>query len=117
MTPAGPTGPVSVGVAVRGEGGEDGAGGGRLIVLGDADFASNRFVDYLGNKDLFVNSANWLVREESLIAARAQAKETGREQFFVTEEQGAVAFWLAAVAQPVVFFVAGIVVFARRRSR
>ena len=82
---------------------------GRVIVLGDADFATNGFVDYLGNKDLLVNSANWLARDESLIAARAQQKEAGREQFFVTETQGRMAFWLAAVVQPAVFFAMGIV--------
>ncbi len=89
--------------------------GGRLLVLGDADFASNAFVDYLGNKDLFVNAANWLARDESLIAARAQRKESGREQFFVTEAQGRMAFWLAAVVQPGIFFVLGIAAFTRRR--
>jgi hypothetical protein len=88
---------------------------GRLIVLGDADFATNGFVDYLGNRDLLVNAVNWLAREESLIAARAQQKEAGREQFFVTETQGRMAFWLAAVAQPAVFFAFGIYAFIRRR--
>jgi len=93
----------------------DGAKPGRLIVFGDADFATNAFVDYLGNRDLLVNSVNWLAREESLIAARAQQKEAGREQFFVTETQGPMAFWLAAVAQPAIFFAFAIYVFVRRR--
>ncbi|TMA71938.1 MAG: hypothetical protein E6J72_21135 [Deltaproteobacteria bacterium] len=93
----------------------DGAKPGRLIVFGDADFATNAFVDYLGNRDLLVNSVNWLAREESLIAARAQQKEAGREQFFVTETQGRMAFWLAAVAQPAIFFAFAIYVFVRRR--
>jgi len=93
----------------------DGAKPGRLIVLGDADFATNAFVDYLGNRDLLVNSVNWLAREESLIAARAQQKEAGREQFFVTETQGRMAFWLAAVVQPAIFFAFAIYVFVRRR--
>ena len=93
----------------------DGAKPGRLIVFGDADFATNAFVDYLGNRDLLVNSVNWLAREESLIAARAQQKEAGREQFFVTETQGRMAFWLAAVVQPAIFFAFAIYVFVRRR--
>jgi len=93
----------------------DGKKPGRLIVLGDSDFATNGFVDYLGNRDLLVNSVNWLAREESLIAARAQQKEAGREQFFVTETQGRMAFWLAAVVQPAIFFAFGIYAFVRRR--
>ena len=79
-----------------------------MIVLGDSDFATNGVIDYLGNKDLLVNSVNWLARDESLLAgARRRSKEVGREQFFVTETQGALAFWLATVVQPAVFFAAG----------
>jgi ABC-type uncharacterized transport system involved in gliding motility auxiliary subunit len=89
--------------------------GGRLIVLGDSDFASNGIIDYLGNKDLLVNSVNWLARDESLLSARAQSKEVGREQFFVTETQGAWSFWLATVVQPALFFAVGTWVFLRRR--
>jgi hypothetical protein len=88
---------------------------GRVIVIGDSDFATNGIIDYLGNKDLFVNAINWLARDESLLAARAQTKEIGREQFFVTETQGAWSFWLATVLQPAAFFAAGLVVFLRRR--
>jgi ABC-type uncharacterized transport system involved in gliding motility auxiliary subunit len=88
---------------------------GRVIVYGDADFATNGVIDYLGNKDLLVNSANWLARDDSLIAARAQQKEVGREQFFVTEAQGKMAFWLAAVAQPALFVAVGVGIFLRRR--
>jgi hypothetical protein len=88
---------------------------GRVIVIGDSDFATNGIIDYLGNKDLLVNSINWLARDESLLAARAQSKEVGREQFFVTETQGAWSFWLATVLQPALFFAAGAIVFLRRR--
>jgi hypothetical protein len=112
--PGGPTAPQVVGAAKVltpvGEGKP-----GRLLVLGDADFAANKYLDYLGNRDLLVNAANWLAREESLIAARAQQKESGREQFFVTDAQGKMAFWLAAVVQPAVFFALGITAFVRRR--
>ncbi len=88
---------------------------GRVIVVGDSDFATNGILDYLGNKDLLVNSINWLARDESLLSARAQSKEVGREQFFVTETQGAWSFWLATVLQPAAFFAAGMLVFLRRR--
>lgn len=100
-------------VPTRTAGGEEGEA--RVIVYGDADFASNGAIDYLGNKDLLVNSANWLARDEELIAARAPQKEVGREQFFVTEAQGQAAFWLAAVLQPVLFLAVGVAVFVRRR--
>jgi ABC-type uncharacterized transport system involved in gliding motility auxiliary subunit len=106
-----PTGALLVGAAVV----PTETRGGRLIVLGDSDFATNGIIDYLGNKDLLVNSVSWLARDESLLSARAQSKEVGREQFFVTETQGAWSFWLATVLQPALFFAAGTWVFLRRR--
>jgi ABC-type uncharacterized transport system involved in gliding motility auxiliary subunit len=114
--PQGARGPQVVGAALLPRAAADGvAAHGRIIVYGDADFATNGVIDYLGNKDLFVNSANWLVRADDLIAARAQRKEPGREQFFVTAGQGAMAFWLAAVVQPAAFLAAGVFVYLRRR--
>jgi hypothetical protein len=107
------TGPAVVGVAlVPAEGRR-----GRVIVLGDSDFATNGVIDFLGNKDLLVNATNWLARDETLLAARAQSKEVGREQFFVTETQGAWSFWLATVLQPAVFFAAAVLVVVRRRHQ
>ena len=108
-----PTGALVVGAAVV----PSNDRGGRVIVIGDSDFATNGIIDYLGNKDLLVNSINWLTRDESLLAARAQSKEVGREQFFVTETQGAWSFWLATVLQPALFFGAGTWVFVRRRRQ
>jgi ABC-type uncharacterized transport system involved in gliding motility auxiliary subunit len=90
---------------------------GRVIVLGDSDFATNGIIDYLGNKDLLVNSINWLAKDESLLAARAQTKEAGKQQFFVTEAEGAWSFWLATVLQPAAFFAAGFLVWLRRRAQ
>ena len=90
---------------------------GRTIILGDSDFATNGMIEYLGNRDLLVNSISWLAKDESLLSARAQSKEAGREQFFVTETQGAWSFWLATVLQPAVFFAAGALVFLRRRRQ
>jgi hypothetical protein len=107
------TGALSLGVALLPTADRSG----RVIVLGDSDFASNGVIDYLGNKDLLLNSINWLARDESLLAARAQTKEVGREQFFVTETQGALAFWLATVVQPAIFFAAATMVFVRRRRQ
>jgi len=36
----------------------------RLIVVGDADFASNSFFPYLSNADFALGSLAWLVHEE-----------------------------------------------------
>lgn len=40
---------------------------GRLVVVGDADFARNRYVSEFFNADFFLNAVNWLVGEEGFI--------------------------------------------------
>ena len=41
-----------------------------LIVIGDSDFASNKYYSYSSNKDLFINSINWLAQDYDLISIR-----------------------------------------------
>ncbi|MBW2255171.1 MAG: GldG family protein, partial [Deltaproteobacteria bacterium] len=42
--------------------------GGRLVVVGDANFPSNRLLTIPNNQDLFTNTVAWLVEEEAQIA-------------------------------------------------
>jgi hypothetical protein len=42
----------------------------RLVVVGDADFASNSFFPYLSNADMVLGSLAWLIHEEKAPAAR-----------------------------------------------
>ncbi len=44
--------------------------GGRLVVVGDADFASNQHIKLGNNQDLFANSLAWLIDEEDQISER-----------------------------------------------
>src|SRR5439155_1150804 len=53
----------------------------------DAEFASNFFIEYLGNKDLFVNTINWLARDPQAISHRPRRQELGIAQFYVSNEQ------------------------------
>ena len=106
-------GPVPVGASVRIRGNGDQPG--RVLVYGDSDFASNLFLDYLGNRDLFLNSVNWLAREETLVASRPPAKVPGVNQFFLSARQGQVAFWLGTVIQPTLVLLVGIVVVSLHR--
>ena len=54
-------------------GGGDGARRGRLVVVGDADFASDAYLDLLGNRDLALNAVAWLAGEEALGGRAAEA--------------------------------------------
>jgi len=103
--------PVGVSVLIRGAGGLPG----RLVVLGDADFASNALLGYLGNRDLLLNSVNWLAGEPTLIGSRRPKKAPGVNQFFVSARQGRLAFWLGAVVEPGLVLLVGTVLLLRRR--
>ena len=53
---------------------------GRLVVFGDADFASNEMIDAYLNRDLFVNSVNWLLGDVEAIAVRPNRSRASRFQ-------------------------------------
>ncbi|MEO8605923.1 MAG: GldG family protein [bacterium] len=92
----------------------DGASG-RLLVIGDADFASNLLLDYLGNRDLLLNAVNWLTGQESMLGSRPPRQVPGVNQLFVSAREGERVFWLGAVAQPLLVLLLGAVVVGRRR--
>ncbi len=43
---------------------------GRLLVIGDADFASDAYLDLLGNRDIAFNAVAWTAGEDVLAGAR-----------------------------------------------
>ena len=108
-------GPVPVGasVLVRNEGAKPG----RLLVYGDADFASNLLLGYLGNRDLLLNSVNWLAGEETMLGSRPPTQAPGVNQLFISDRQGERVFWLGAVVLPVTILVLGLGGVALRQRR
>lgn len=84
-------GPVPVAVAGLpasdgAQGDSGGAAAPRLVVYGDSDFASNQLLDAYRNRDLFVNSVNWLLGDVEAISirpnlSRASRLQLSREQF------------------------------------
>jgi ABC-type uncharacterized transport system involved in gliding motility auxiliary subunit len=40
------------------------------VVIGDSDFASNKYYFAYTNSDLFLNSINWLTKDYALISIR-----------------------------------------------
>lgn len=110
-------GPITVGAEVAfatptGAGAP--AAQGRLILLGNSDFANNFFIEYLGNKDLFVNAVAWLARDPEALGSRATRQTPGINQFFVSAEAADRLFWLVAVAQPALFALVAAALALRR---
>jgi ABC-type uncharacterized transport system involved in gliding motility auxiliary subunit len=98
-------------VLVRGAQGQIG----RVLAYGDADFASDSLLGYLGNRDLLLNSVNWLAGEQTLIGSRRPKQEPGVNQFFISARQGRLAFWLGTVVEPFLIILVGTVILLRRR--
>jgi ABC-type uncharacterized transport system involved in gliding motility auxiliary subunit len=90
---------------------------GRLVVYGNSEFANNFFIEFLGNKDLFLNSVNWLAHERQSLASRPRTQQLGLQQFYLSEEQGDILYWVTAWVQPAFFAAIGLfLVWYRRRS-
>ena len=109
-------GPVSVGVAVTmnlKKLGADKGGDAKLVVLGTADFANNRFINIFFNRDFFLNVTNWLVGQEELISIRPRAIRSSKVQF--TEKEGKAVFYLSFLFLPEVLLIIGLTVWWRRR--
>ncbi len=85
----------------------------RLVVYGDSDFASNALASALGNLDLFANSVNWLVEDESLISIRA--KPPTERMLSMTSSEQILALVSSLVFLPLAVLLVGAVIWWRRR--
>ncbi len=94
--------------------------GARLVVYGDSDFASNARLSLLGNRDLFLNTVQWLVQDEQFITERPRDASLQRKisTLVLTTEQTRQLFLLTVVAEPGVILLLGLLVsLYRRRHR
>ncbi len=87
----------------------------RMVVVGDADLASDGFVDYLANRDFLHNAIRWLVGDEDLIALRPRRKELGRQQLFLSAGQARLALLLAVGILPGASALVAAALLLRRR--
>jgi ABC-type uncharacterized transport system involved in gliding motility auxiliary subunit len=55
-------GPISIAATL-----EDSTSEARMVVFGDAEFASDTYFNQFGNSDMFVNSIDWVAQREELI--------------------------------------------------
>lgn len=85
----------------------------RVVVMGDSDFASNRWLGISGNRDLFLNSVNWLAQQENLISIRARDPEDRR--ITLSADQDRRIFWITIFIIPGLILLMGIQAWWRRR--
>ena len=78
---------------------------GRVVAVGDADFASNALLGFQGNQDFFLNTVAWLAEDADLISIRP--KEPENQALFLSRQVQQNVAWLALVILPGLFVVAG----------
>ena len=86
---------------------------GRVVAVGDADFASNSLLGFQGNQDFFLNTVAWLAEDADLISIRP--KEPENQALFLSRGVQQNVAWAALVLIPGFFVVAGVASWWRRR--
>ncbi|TXT24847.1 MAG: gliding motility ABC transporter auxillary protein [Gallionellaceae bacterium] len=104
---------VNIGGGSAKEGPEDIKTWGKILVVGDSDFTSNKFLKTAGNRDFALNALNWLAEENVLISIRK--KEAGQTPLMLSAVQGKIVFWLSVVIVPSLLLAVGVGVAARRK--
>ncbi|RKZ35169.1 hypothetical protein DRQ33_00335 [bacterium] len=70
----------------------------RMVVIGDADFVTNEYIDFMGNKDFALNIVNWLTEQEKMISIRP--KNPKNRQLLLTPEQENRILYISILALP-----------------
>lgn len=99
-------------IVLAGEVGE-GETPGRLVVMGDSDFATNQLIREFRNRDLFVNSVNWLMGDIEAISIRPGQPRASRLQ--LSQAQFETVRIAALFVAPELIAIAGACVWWTRR--
>ena len=84
-----------------------------LVVIGDADFASNRYFSSAKNGDLLANAVNWAVRDFELISIRSKTKVF--RELVLTRSERDVVRWSGWLLMPTLISAIGVWSWWRRR--
>lgn len=101
--------PGPLGVAAIGES----SANSRIAVFGSADFVSNVFLEFSGNRDFFLNTLNWVSGDENLISIRPKTLHTGN--LTITTKQIDLIFIFTVVVIPAVILFSGLAIWWKRR--
>jgi hypothetical protein len=85
----------------------------RIVVVGDADFASNLRFPQQANRNFFLACVSWLARERAFVALRRPVLP---HQQIVLRSGDSLRIALATLLAPVLVLATGLGVFLRRRS-
>jgi len=88
---------------------------GRFVVSGTSIWAVNSLAGsrQLGNRELFMNSINWLASDEDLISIRPKTPED--QQLNISGQRMAMLFWLSIFVFPLTVVAFGMATWWKRR--
>ncbi|HZC45461.1 MAG TPA: Gldg family protein [Candidatus Acidoferrum sp.] len=87
----------------------------RLVGIGSSAFASNQFIEMLGNRDLAVSLINELAGDEMLIASRERLNKNETSAFYISDQEARHVLVLGSIVEPAILFLIAITVMVRRR--
>ncbi|HUC55544.1 MAG TPA: GldG family protein [Candidatus Cybelea sp.] len=105
-------GPLTIAVAGAYRTGKENSEG-RFVVVGSSAWAANSFLPFNGNRDLAMNTVNWLASDEDLISIRPKDRDDRR----ITMTQSQLN-WVGITSLgllPLGIVIAGVTVWWRRR--
>lgn len=88
----------------------------RMVVVGDADFATNKYFFQYGNSDLIINAIDWSAQQDNLINLTVRQTTT---RFLLPPGQLTLGLLLLGTifVLPGIVLLSGIVVWVQRRRR
>ncbi len=108
-------GPLSLGVSAERKNppGESSAKGGHLVVIGNSEFAANKWAGLQRNGDLFMNTVNWLAQDVDLISIRPKSPTNRRVTFAETQQRELT--WFSLLLLPGIVILSGVYIWWKRR--
>jgi len=105
-------GPLTIAAAGTYSNGKENSQG-RFVVIGSSEWAANSFLGFKGNRDLALNTMNWLSSDEDLISIRPKEPEDRR--ITMTNAQFRWVLISSQFILPLLVIFAGISVWWKRR--
>jgi ABC-type uncharacterized transport system involved in gliding motility auxiliary subunit len=86
----------------------------RFVVYGSPDIVSNSIIDFQGNRDLFLNTMDWLAHQQNFISIRPHNPTSAPMNLNASEMKGILFTFLAGIPLLVILIAVGV--WWRRRA-
>jgi ABC-type uncharacterized transport system involved in gliding motility auxiliary subunit len=86
----------------------------KMIVIGDSDFASNRWIDYYGNSFLILNAINWLSGDYELISIDRPSSKPNI--ISMTQQQKQLMHYILIYLLPGIMIFTGLLIWWKKRK-